>query len=80
MQTMPEFVLSCRLPTWQVAVLLLLSVALLYLALSWTSPRARAAKSWNSHLPKVHAAERDSSNWPKDWAAVQLLQDSWIIQ
>jgi hypothetical protein len=41
------------MPTWQVAVLVVLSVCLLWAVLGYVHPRNRAAKSFRSHVPKV---------------------------
>jgi hypothetical protein len=46
-------VFCCRLPIWQVAVLVVLSVCMLWAVLGYVHPRNRAAKSFASHLPKV---------------------------
>jgi hypothetical protein len=41
------------MPTWQVALLVVLSVCLLWAVLGYVHPRNRAAKSFRSHVPKV---------------------------
>ncbi|WIA40430.1 hypothetical protein OEZ86_013787 [Tetradesmus obliquus] len=41
-----------RMPVWQVAVLVVLSVAMLWAVLGYVHPRNRAAKSFSNHMPK----------------------------